>query len=881
MSPGTRRGRGTGGFEEARLRDLSPGTTLRAFVEKPMPYDTSRDEYKIFACIESLTPAERDLGARVAKAAERLKSWCKEIEQWGWSGGFEAPSEVHREERRKSLELHIREHVGESAMVEHVGPLQYWGSLLSVEVESHDARLDEIGDELLALDVEELKEHVLDIHGHSRSRPSSAGFEASRHHYTPMDDFSFLITQTLLSALPQHWQLKDQLGTWTARVSILREAPRYLDDLKVAQKAMRLGWEAIEPPTDQSDVAFEKWKEAVETISSVLREKVSHLGQCLDKMLDNLEGRDDRLPEEWIDVFEGVEADFSRWAHESRKSVIAFGVRRKAGHNDKASGDLSDGSVAHSKQDDTKIVQQASLQRNPAPVQESRLNLEDQARDRSVTAFHPAPYVAPSLQVDLITSAQPSDVPEPESPGTDDDVFEEGETIVHHELEQLGDGFSSSNVVNTNVRSQEHIDSPIVTIEEPHSTDLPPDQPHTPRLRSGSIDSLSSDISISSSPPSALEESPSMRNKTSRSVRAPKPELNAVMRKSRPATNSNTLQVDNPPWPPTQFSKELKGDALDRQISAILTTIPAHIRLTSREAAEEAKLARRGMTKRGSKGYLRATRSMTGLKTPELTLSPAKPDDTAHAALGRKSAAAMRGDNEIRMYHLTQPGKEIPQKLYIRRVGENGERVMVRVGGGWADLGEYLRQYAEHHGRRTASNGNFEILGLQVNRSESPRPDSAMSKPDRRFSGGHYKSPVTTPKKVAGLGILESEAAPPVPSLKGTPLAVDGDVAAPSTASSQHSWAGSEVGLAGPKAKKMDLSGEKLDWIEGMMKQAKRTVSSNFITIQSDSTPATQGEGSESRNDSGLGRRKSDFGDLGKVGGTKRVFLKQSGLGEQ
>ena len=38
---------------------------------------------------------------------------------------------------------------------------------------------------------------------------------------------------------------------------------------------------------------------------------------------------------------------------------------------------------------------------------------------------------------------------------------------------------------------------------------------------------------------------------------------------------------------------------------------------------------------------------------------------------------------------------------------------MVRVGGGWADLGEYLRQYAEHHGRRTISEGKFEILGLE------------------------------------------------------------------------------------------------------------------------------------------------------------------------
>ena len=36
-----------------------------------MPYDTTRDEYKIFSCIETLTAAERDLGSRVAKAAQQ------------------------------------------------------------------------------------------------------------------------------------------------------------------------------------------------------------------------------------------------------------------------------------------------------------------------------------------------------------------------------------------------------------------------------------------------------------------------------------------------------------------------------------------------------------------------------------------------------------------------------------------------------------------------------------------------------------------------------------------------------------------------------------------------------------------------------------------
>jgi hypothetical protein len=244
---------------------------------------------------------------------------------------------------------------------------------------------------------------------------------------------------------------------------------------------------------------------------------------------------------------------------------------------------------------------------------------------------------------------------------------------------------------------------------------------------------------------------------------------------------------------------------------------------------------------------------------------------------GRRSTAAARGDNDIKLYHLTQPGKEQPIKLFIRRVGENGERVMVRVGGGWSDLGEYLRQYAEHHGRRTASEGKFEVLGLEVkNPDSSPtRPDSRASRIERRISVGFpLASPSTTPIKSSGLAFTSDEAPPPMPSfIPGTPgAAIAEDPTMPSTTSSRSSWQGREVGLAGPTAKKLDLSGEKLEWIEGMMKQA-RTVSSNVITSSHPPFERTDSRG-DSRPSSAVGLKKTEFGDLGKVGATKRVFMK-------
>ncbi|KAL5384250.1 hypothetical protein DPSP01_005395 [Paraphaeosphaeria sporulosa] len=875
MSPGVRKGRALGSADESHLRDLSPDTTLRAFTQRPMPYDVTRDEYKIFSCIENLTPAERDLGMRVAKAAQRLKSWCDEISQWGWSGSFEQPSEELMERRRKSLQLRIEEHLKHVPASDDLAQLEYWGSLLSVEVQAHEARLDEISDELIALDVEELKGHVLDMHPGSRSRPSSAGYGASRISYKPMDDFNFLITHTLISALPQHFRLKERLQTWTARVTVLREAPRYLDDLKTAQKAMRLGWEALGPPKDPSDDAFETWKKTVDTISGVMRDRVSDLGRRLDKMLDALEGHEDCLPDRWIDVFEGVEGDFGRWTQESRRKVIEFGVRRHAS----PSTDTREQGGPVAQPDNVVATARAD---NIGRLVEEHISTSSKGHKndlRSITAFRPDINIdQPRLVLDTAVDETPNYAETEEVIQDDESMFEEGDTVIHNEIEE-----DHAEVVQSSSESISPTESQIIiTSEDGAQTPL---RPHTPRSRRESMESIASDMSYSSSPPRAFSPSPSVRNTTNRTARGPRSALNASMPKRR--KNGAEPSAESTPWPPTQFSHTTPttADDFERKISDVLSTIPAHIRLTSRYGADARNpKASRVVSHKGSKGYLRAARSVSNLKTPELTLSPVKEDfDSANVISGRRSMASYRVDTDIRMYHLTQPGKEHPVKLFIRRVGENGERVMVRVGGGWADLGEYLRQYAEHHGRRTASNGQFEILGLEVGAEPSPRPESVMSARNRRVSSGsQIITPSTTPNRPSTrAGISTNEAPPPMPHLSPTPTPTSSNEtsATPSSSESRRSWRGQEVGLAGPKSKKIDLDNEKAEWVEGMMKQA-RSVSGNLVHQFSPQAPphGARGESrSESRSESRTSvRGQSSFGDLGKVGGTKRIFMRGS-----
>lgn len=880
MSPGGRRVRTHGTTtDDSHLRQLSPDITLRAFTEHPMPLDTTRDEYKIFACIHNLTHAERDLGTRVAKAAQRLKSWAEELSQWEWKGTFQPPSDQFREQRRKSLEMRIREHV-KDPNESQIPVLDYWGSMLSVEVEAHEARLDEISEDLIRLDIEELKEHVLDMHPSSRSRPSSATSELHRRAYTPVDDFSFLITQTLLSALPNHFMLKDRLNTWVSRVTILREAPRFLEDLDTTQKAMRMGWKALSAPKDNSDAAFTEWKTAVDTVSNVLQTRTAALGHLLDRWLDTLEGRDDCLPDDWIDKFESLENEFTAWSQDAHSRTIVFDVRR----NTQKDGRVDSGPSLKATPSEHSVA-------DPSPASgdagETTSHTVEPARNgtRLATAFK-----ADIPQVSYTMAEEPAHK-ENIAPGNSDDdesIFEEGDTVIHNEMD---DGFPDD------AQPEPGLDSSIIITTEDVDTGSVK-RPETPTSRRSSFSSVTSDvdISFSSSPPDTIEESPL----APRAVRAPRPALNAAMSKRRTNKEPADTFVESAPWPPTQFSHKAPHtvDDLESKISDILTTIPAHIRLTTGTGADvrNARTSHKVASK-GSRGYLRTQSSFSSMKSPELTLSPVKRDsDSAHALSGRKSTSALRGDNDIKLYHLTQPGKEKPQKLFIRRVGENGERVMVRVGGGWADLGEYLRSYAEHHGRRTVSSEKFEILGLELPNFDSPpsRPGSVMSNAgDGRSSVVPGGSTRTTPVKTPKMTISTEDPPPSMPII--TPVQANLDEALASSAGSSKSWRGEEVGLAGPKSRKLDLSEDKLEWVDSMMKQA-RSVSGSTAprTVSAQQVDRVGGNSrNESRNESRNGRRNSnrhdglkskqsqEFGTLGRVGGTKRIYLRGGTLTEQ
>lgn len=320
-----------------------------------------------------------------------------------------------------------------------------------------------------------------------------------------------------------------------------------------------------------------------------------------------------------------------------------------------------------------------------------------------------------------------------------------------------------------------------------------------------------------------------------------------------------------------------EGDSFDRHVSEVLEKLPARIRFRS---GAQTPLGMRTAEPRNYSGPRPKNMRVPSRTSGGLTLAPADPTPS------RKSHSA--NEPEVKLYHLTQAGREDPIKLFVRLVGEN-ERVMVRVGGGWADLADYLRQYAEHHGSRTVSEGTIDVQTVAttgtpqaLNRRVSgplnseakartpvtpaigPRPGSKdsnksvnpsnwLSQPQAPFSMGE-PSPSSELSSTAALDQSTSSSSPPpaTPSKSSRPSTAD----ASSRPGSRHAWS-SEGGLGG-SGKKTELPEHKAKWVEGMLEKV------------------TKASAEKNKED-----KSRAFGELGKVGGTRRVVFRSASTQQQ
>ncbi|RDW89172.1 hypothetical protein BP6252_01204 [Coleophoma cylindrospora] len=304
------------------LSDLSPATTLLAFTSP---------SGKLRASVEAASPSERAFGIRASLASKKIQEWVDELSQWPWpaaggSVGFEQPVA-----KRRKLSLESRSgHRGEQAENEGADAEKYIGSLLAQDVVRYEARVEEIRDDMDDLNVEEIKSRVLDSFS-PRSRPSSSQSSAPLpsflSSYTRMEDFTAVVTATVLQALPNLSRLMRLMDVWSIRLIVLTKVPPLLSALDDAEVALKSGWEAIrrfeyrknskkEPSED--DILS---RSTFEVMRDVLQEKVTALGRDLDFMLDTLEGRQDTLPDSWLDRMEVIEQDYGEWAVSGDRKV--------------------------------------------------------------------------------------------------------------------------------------------------------------------------------------------------------------------------------------------------------------------------------------------------------------------------------------------------------------------------------------------------------------------------------------------------------------------------------------------------------------------------------------------------------------------------------
>ena len=305
-------------------------------------------------------------------------------------------------------------------------------------------------------------------------------------------------------------------------------------------------------------------------------------------------------------------------------------------------------------------------------------------------------------------------------------------------------------------------------------------------------------------------------------------------------------------------------DQLAARIISLLENMPARIRLTS-GPEPDAPVVEIPQGLSGDDGKHASPPPPYSSKrepsTPLMTLAP---------AYSRTPKSNLRNDSDVKLYHLHSPGKGSPIKLHVRLVGEGGERVMVRVGGGWADLGEYLKQYALHHGRRSISDGRFEIKGLPAGNSSSPSvttltafasgsstPTSRPVSPTSRSIASRPGSAFGVRKLRRSLGSAAELQNPRTPdtsksSYDNTPTSDESfrPTLRPISRMSFQSE-DSPLGLAGPRTRRTDVSPNKQAWVDGMLDQARKTTT-------------------EKKKSGGL----RDFGVIGKVGQTRRVFFK-------
>ncbi|KAI5921361.1 hypothetical protein F4810DRAFT_702378 [Camillea tinctor] len=670
-------------------------------------------------------------------------------------------------------------------------------------------------------------------------------------------------------------------------------------------------------------------KKDFEIMKLVLQQKVTKPGRDLDYMLDALEGMMDTLPDEWLDRMEAIERNYAEW-------VTAADRRVQEGEWSQATERTrSSRSPVRPTTPQPKIeIREPSPPRKTSDrgttikilVEEPRKDIQGSTSQHDIDSG--VVTKNPSLDYESLAK-RPTNAKTTSSKQISSQTYDGSEDVGGTSNEQdsptsseLSPDVSRASPSETAKRDifplkpafgDEFEPSVLESVhEEDEQLDLPPPRLNTrkdsdasflsviPRRRSSNSLGHSDDVFYGDEIPepelprlpdpdeSFFSDAPSPPS--SPPLRYTKPRSTSVTFKEVPEITTlpdsgNSTPPRSPLQPPIVFDQDASfewesqhgspsrmstvsnisansdDDHFQRQISQLLESMPAKFKLQrskvnlnppdfqlpTRPKPKNPDSRRRSGSALSSRG---GTPSYSRSATPSFMLAPA-----------REPRPRSRSSQGIRLYHLTRSTGEPPIKLFIRCVGENGERVMVRVGGGWADLGEYLRDYAAHHSRRSKGESKVEV-------TDAPPAGKLSSSPCSRpgSSAGRPMTPLTVRKTRKEPAEDGGARLPKTPHSDNPQETADppssGQTSGRSRASSmQHfDWENDEdssLGLAGPKAaRRTDLSDESKAWVQSM-KEKVRIASSERVPPPGEQTI------------------NSRLGEMGKVGGTKRLFRKK------
>lgn len=371
------------------LANLSPTSTLEALeATEAIDPEGRASQSLLHDSVAAASTSERALGIRAALAGKKLKKWHAELTAWPWplassppGSGFRVPPQVERsiDNSRPNHEGYINKAVTDSGSVydlDQAEDEEYWGSLPAKLVREYENRIEEIAEDMEALGVEELKDYVRDAHLSSNPRRISRTTQynpCSRTNYIHLDDFTAVITSTIMQSLPIISRLNALIAPWSIRLSILRQIPDFLELLELSQNIIVNAWDAIGNMDGMIETnGLDATNTALHSKRTALEENIRELGRRLDSMLDLLEGREDTIPEEWIDSMESIEAEFGEWAVETERRLMEEGWKA-----DQKSHDL--GAQSQEKKTESAV-------RDDGELSGSRLgnNISERVRDHDV-----------------------------------------------------------------------------------------------------------------------------------------------------------------------------------------------------------------------------------------------------------------------------------------------------------------------------------------------------------------------------------------------------------------------------------------------------------------------------------------------------------------